>query len=107
MDKPIVVGEFHFGALDRGMLGTGCATAFNQAERAQCFRDYVNACLDNRRYVGCHWFQYSDQALTGRYYDGEAYQCGFVSVCDVPYPELVQACRETAAQMYPRHVKSK
>ena len=107
VDKPIVVGEFHFGALDRGMLGTGCATAFNQAERAQCFRDYVNACLGNRRYVGCHWFQYSDQALTGRYYDGEAYQCGFVSVCDVPYPELVQACRETAAQMYPRHVKSK
>ena len=107
VDKPIIVGEFHFGALDRGMLGTGCATAFNQAERAQCFRDYVNACLGNRRYVGCHWFQYSDQALTGRYYDGEAYQCGFVSVCDVPYPELVQACRETAAQMYPRHMKSK
>lgn len=73
------------------------------AERAQCFKDYVNACLDNPSYVGCHWFQYTDQAMTGRYFDGEAYQVGFVSVCDVPYPELVEACRETAAQMYSRH----
>ena len=107
VDKPIIVGEFHFGALDRGMLAAGCATAFNQMERAQCFKDYVNACLDNRRYVGCHWFQYSDQAVTGRYYDGEAYQCGFVTVCDVPHPELVKACRETAAQMYTRRIADK
>ena len=105
VDKPIIVGEFHFGALDRGLLNTACAPTFDQEERAQCFKDYVNACLDNRRYVGCHWFQYSDQALTGRY-DGENYQCGFVSVCDVPYPELVKACREIAAQMYPRHYDS-
>ena len=104
VDKPIIVGEFHFGALDRGHLVGGCATTFDQAERAQCFRDYVNACLDNPRYVGCHWFQYTDQAMTGRYFDGEAYQVGFVSVCDVPYPELIEACRKTAAQMYPRRL---
>ncbi len=102
VDRPIIVGEFHFGALDRGHLVGGCATAFDQTERAQCFKDYVNACLDNPRYVGCHWFQYTDQAMTGRYFDGEAYQVGFVSVTDTPYPELVEACRETAAKMYQR-----
>jgi len=104
VDKPILVGEFHFGALDRGHLAGGCATAFDQNERAQCFKDFVNACLDNPRYVGCHWFQYTDQAMTGRYFDGEAYQCGFVTVTDAPYPELVEACRETAAQMYERRM---
>ena len=102
-DKPVIVGEFHFGALDRGMLNTACAATFNQDERAQCFKDYVNACLDNPRFVGCHWFQYTDQSLTGRY-DGENFQCGFVSVCDVPYRELVEACRVTAAAMYRRHM---
>ena len=107
MDKPVIVGEFHFGALDRGNLASGCARTFDQRERAQCFKDYVNACLDNPRYVGCHWFQYSDQAVTGRYYDGEAYQIGFVSVCDIPYPELVGACRETAANMYQRHLSAR
>lgn len=102
-DKPLLVGEFHFGALDRGTLGTGCAVTFNQDERAKCFREYVGACLDDPRYVGCHWFQYQDQALTGRF-DGENLQCGFTTVCDVPYPELVEACRETAAGMYLRHL---
>ena len=102
VDKPIIVGEFHFGALDQGHLVGGCATTFDQKERAQCFKDYVNACLDNPPYVGCHWFQYTDQAMTGRYFDGEAYQVGFVSVTDTPYPELVEACRETAAKMYKR-----
>jgi hypothetical protein len=104
VDKPIIVGEFHFGALDRGNLVGGCAVTFDQNERAQCFKDYVNACLDNPRYVGCHWFQYTDQAMTGRYFDGEAYQVGFVSVTDTSYPELVEACRETAAQMYRRRM---
>ena len=107
VDKPIIVGEFHFGALDRGHLVGGCATTFDQTERAQCFKDYVNACLDNPRYVGCHWFQYTDQAMTGRYFDGEAYQVGFVSVTDTPYPELVEACRETASKMYPRRAAAK
>ena len=104
VDKPIIVGEFHFGALDRGHLAGGCAVAFDQDERAQCFKDFVNACLDNPRYVGCHWFQYTDQAMTGRYYDGEAYQCGFVTVTDTPHPELIEACRETAARMYSRRL---
>ena len=102
-DKPLIVGEFHFGALDRGTLGTGCAVTFNQDERAKCFREYVAACLDDPRYVGCHWFQYQDQALTGRF-DGENLQCGFTSVCDVPYSELVEACRATAHEMYARRL---
>ena len=100
----MIVGEFHFGALDRGMFHTGLVATRDQNERAQCFKDFVNACLDNPRYVGCHWFQYTDQAMTGRYFDGEAYQCGFVSVTDTPYPELIEACRETAAQMYERRM---
>lgn len=101
VDKPIIVGEFHFGAKDRGQFVGGCAETFDQQERARCFTRYVNDCLDNPRYVGCHWFQYQDQPLTGRP-DGENYNDGFVSVCDFPYPELVEACRRTAAQMYMR-----
>ena len=42
-----------------------------------------------------------DQPLTGRP-DGENYQIGFVTVADVPYPELVKAARDTAASMYRR-----
>ena len=100
-DKPMINGEFHFGALDRGMFHTGLVVTRDQNERAQCYRDFVNACLDHPRFVGTHWFQWQDQALTGRS-DGENYQIGFLNVADIPYPELVQAARDVAATMYRR-----
>ena len=100
-DKPMIVGEFHFGALDRGLFHTGLVATRDQAERAACYRDFVNACLDHPRYVGAHWFQWRDQPLTGRF-DGENYQIGFVTVTDAPYPELVEAARDVARAMYRR-----
>ena len=102
-DKPIMIGEFHFGWKGAGYFSGGLVAVFDAAERARMFREYVGACLDHPRYVGAHWFQYHDQPFTGRF-DGENFQCGFVSVTDIPHPELIEACRETAAQMYPRHL---
>ena len=98
-DKPMINGEFHFGALDRGLFHTGLVATKNQEERAACYSAFVTSCLTHPRYVGTHWFQWRDQALTGRG-DGENYQIGFLTVTDQPYPELVAAAREVAATMY-------
>ncbi len=103
LDKPMIVGEFHFGALDRGLFHTGLVATRDQNERAKCYRSFVNACLDHPRFVGTHWFQWQDQALTGRF-DGENYQIGFVTVADTPYPELVAAARDIGATMYRRRL---
>ena len=100
-DKPMIVGEFHFGALDRGLFHTGLVATRDQKERAACYCAFVNACLDHPRFVGAHWFQWRDQPLTGRF-DGENYQIGFVTVTDAPYPELVEAARKAASGMYQR-----
>ena len=105
-DKPMLSGEFHFGALDRGMFHTGLVAVRDQDERADAYRAYVGACLDHPRYVGAHWFQWMDQPLTGRG-DGENYQIGFVTVTDAPYPELVRAARDTAATMYRRRYEGR
>ena len=105
-DKPMLSGEFHFGALDRGMFHTGLVATRDQDERADSYRAYVGACLDHPRSVGTPWFQWMDQALTGRP-DGENYQVGFVTVADAPYPELVQAARDVAATMYQRRFERK
>ncbi len=43
-----------------------------------------------------------DQPLTGRQYDGENYNIGFVTVTDTPYPEMVKAAREVHAEAYRR-----
>jgi len=102
LDKPVIIGEFHFGALDRGMFHTGLVAAANQRERARMYEEYVNSVLDHPLFVGCHWFQYIDQPLTGRWFDGENYNIGFVTITDTPYPEMVAAARKTHQAMYRR-----
>ena len=102
MGKPAIIGEFHVGALDRGMFHTGLVSSASQEERAAVFGDYVGSVLDHRALVGCHWFQYEDQPLTGRAHDGENYNIGFVTVTDTPYPEMVEAAQAVHRGMYER-----
>ncbi len=99
-DKPIIIGEFHFGALDRGPLHTGLVAVANQEERAQAYHDYVADCIAHPAIVGCHWFQYIDSPTSGRQWDGENYQIGFVDTADTPYQELIEASRKVAEKLY-------
>lgn len=99
VDKPVMIGEFHFGALDRGLFHTGLGPCANQAERAKAYEAYVRSALGNPWIVGAHWFQYGDQPTTGRF-DGENYQIGLVDVCDRPYQETVDAMRNVGYNLY-------
>ncbi|MHC4701273.1 MAG: beta-galactosidase, partial [Planctomycetota bacterium] len=105
IDMPTIIGEFHFGALDRGMFHTGLKKTTDQRDRADKYKSYVRGALSNPQIVGTHWFQYKDQATTGRG-DGENYQIGFIDVCDKPYPEIVQASREVGHSLYEYRLKS-
>lgn len=98
-DKPVIIGEFHFGALDRGLFHTGLVPCKNQEERAKAYEDYVKSALKNPWIVGTHWFEYQDEAVTGRF-DGENYQIGLIDVCDRPYPETIEAVRRVGYDMY-------
>ena len=99
VDKPMLIGEFHFGALDRGMFHTGLRPVADQPARAAAYRNYVRGALGNRWIVGTHWFQFGDQATTGRG-DGENYQIGFLDIADTPYPETIAASRGVGAELY-------
>jgi hypothetical protein len=99
-DVPLIVGEFHLGALDRGMFHTGLVPVENQAARAEIYRSYVESALRHPQFVGTHWFQYQDEPVIGRVYDEENYQIGFVDVADTPYAETIAASRAVAARMY-------
>lgn len=99
-DVPLLIGEFHFGALDRGLFHTGLVPVANQAERAAAYRAYVEGALRHPQFVGTHWFQYQDEPTTGRVYDEENYQIGFVDIADTPYPETVAASRAVGEVMY-------
>jgi len=98
-DFPVVIGEFHFGSLDRGMFDPGLRRANDQADRAQRYAAFIREAATAPWCVGAHWFQYLDQALTGRS-DGENYNIGFIDATDDPYPELRDAAREVHGDLY-------
>lgn len=104
-DKPMIIGEFHFGALDRGPLHTGLASVSSQAQRGEAYRLFLRTALRNSGIVGAHWFQYADLPITGRF-DGENYQIGFVDTCDTPYAETIAASREIGQTLYPLRYKT-
>ncbi len=99
IDKPVMIGEFHFGALDRGMFHPGLVKTADQKERAMRYSGYVESALRHPNIIGTHWHQLSDQATTGRF-DGENFQVGFVDVCDRPYKETIEKIREVGYRMY-------
>jgi len=99
-DVPLIIGEFHLGALDRGMFHTGLVPVASQAERAAAYQEYIEGALRHPAFVGCHWFQYQDEPTTGRVYDEENYQIGFIDIADTPYRETIEASRAVAAKLY-------
>ncbi|MEM8583357.1 MAG: beta-galactosidase [Bacteroidota bacterium] len=102
IDRPALIGEFHMGAMDSGMLHPGIVFAANQEDRARMYKAYMHRVIDNPYFVGAHWFQYFDSPFTGRAHDGENYNVGFVANTDVPYKPLVNAARELGDELYTR-----
>jgi hypothetical protein len=101
VDAPVIIGEFHFGALDRGLFAAGIVRAENQEDRANKYARYVRSALGNPTIVGCNWFMLYDQPLTGTSYGrGENFQIGFLDICDSPYPEIIKASRGIGSMMY-------
>ena len=101
IDRPVLIGEFHFGTPGRGMT-PGLKQAANQDERGVAYRYYVENAAADPSIVGTHWFQWLDEPNTGRF-DGENYNIGFVDVADRSYPELVAAAQETHRRLLALH----
>jgi len=99
IDLPFIIGEYHHGALDRGMLSTGIGGVATQQERGKAYRYYTERALAFGQCVGAHYFILNDQPLLGRL-DGENYNIGFVDVCNRPYQEFIDGVKATTACMY-------
>lgn len=99
IDKPILIGEFHFGALDRGSFHVGVKKADSQEERGQFYQNYMQGAYRNPYIIGAHWFQYIDEPNTGRG-DGENYNVGLINVTNTPYNELIDKIKETNYMLY-------
>ena len=100
--KPLILSEWSYGTNDRGHLG-GCRDVPTLEDRGLYYREYVENAASLPFIVGCHWFQYVDQPLTGRFFGGanaETFNCGLVDITDRPYPELISALIKTNYRIY-------
>jgi hypothetical protein len=100
MNQPIMIGEWHFGALDVGLPASGIGHVRDQAERGQAYRIYLEDAAVKPWCVGVHYFILYDQSAIGRF-DGENYNIGFLDVCNRPYEALCQAARASHERLYP------
>ena len=98
---PIIIGEYHFGVPDRGMAA-GIVQVPDYEERGNAYRFYNEQGYSHPSLIGAHWFQWIDQANTGRM-DGENYNIGLLDITDRPYPEMVKAMQETHKRLYKIH----
>lgn len=99
LDMPVIIGEWHFGALDAGLPASGIGRVKTQTERGRAYRVYFEDAAANPYCVGVHWFTMYDQSAMGRF-DGENYNIGFFDVCNRPYLEISAAAYESHKRMY-------
>ena len=93
LDKPVLISEFHFGSDDRGPFGKGVVSVGNEQQRGEAYARFIAAAASDPDIVGVHWFQYTDQPVTGRLLDGENSHIGLVGITDIPFAGFVDAVR--------------
>ena len=66
--KPVIIGEYHFGSIDRGLPATGIQGAENQQARGEAYRYYLEQGFSRPELIGIHYFQWMEPAClwTGR-----------------------------------------
>lgn len=100
IDKPCIIGEFHFGTGTHGVWGTGLKSAADLENQADLYQQYIQEASEHPSFVGAHWFQWVDQSVLGRKEDGENFRIGLVNITDQPYDEMVTAVKETSVSLY-------
>ena len=100
LNMPIMIGEWHFGAMDAGLPAAGIGHVTDQEGRGKAFRFYLEDAAAKPWCVGSHYFILYDQSAVGRF-DGENYNIGFLDVCNRPYELLARAARLSHERLYP------
>ena len=101
--RPVLLSEWSYGCNDRGHSG-GVRDVADQNERGMYYRNYVEQSAALPFVVGVQWFEYTDQAITGRVWGdpatAERHQTGLVDVTDRPYRPLLEQAAVTNHRIY-------
>ena len=105
--KPVLCGEFSFPPTYNGARGFGVypTNAVDDRDSGAKYVRWIRDAANNPYCVGCYWFEYRDEPVTGRgpghgpdLIYGEHYAFGFVDVTDQPRYALIEQARQINAE---------
>lgn len=100
--KPIMITEFHYGEPTQGQT-SAIQMVDNEQEKGYAYRNFVEKIAATGFIVGAHWFEYLDESVTGRWfqgYNGESFAVGLVNVADRPYKEFLNSIMKCNYSIY-------
>jgi len=106
VQKPFVITEWSFPALDSGLPcknGAGMRVD-TQAQKARCYQVFADAMIELPFMIGYHYFMWVDepaQGISDTFPEDSNY--GLVNVNDEPYTELVETASRVNAAAHQRH----
>lgn len=96
---PILIGEFHHGAIEGGHPTYGARWTKTEAERAIAYRYYAEKAASHPNSVGIHYFSFHDDPVLGRF-DGESFHQGFVTTAHKPYSDFISGYKKANEGLY-------
>ena len=100
LNRPFLIGEWHFGALDGGLPSAGLYRVRDQEHRGVAYRRYVEQAAALPWCVGAHWFNLYDRLAVYSTTSSENYNIGFLDVCHRRHEPICRAARETHERLY-------
>jgi hypothetical protein len=100
--KPVIITEFHYGEPTHG-LTFAVRMAKDATDKGKLYRNYVEKAAASGMVIGTHWFEYLDQAGTGRWFQGthgEAGAIGLLDVTDRPYKDMLTSAMQANYSVY-------
>jgi hypothetical protein len=99
LQRPVMVGEFDFGAIDAGLPASGIGHVRSQEDRGRTYRIYVDDASADPYCAGVRWFTLYGESALGRS-DGENYNIGFLDNCNRTYDALGRTAITSHERMY-------
>lgn len=99
-DIPILLTEFHYGALTHGASWGGLTWFLTQQQRANAFINRVNLLFATPQFTGYFFHTFADAPLSGINFEAENWYAAFVTTSDRPYPEMVNAAKSVNHSVY-------
>ncbi len=100
--KPILIGEHHVPLASERQFPPNYK-CFPESERKEYYLKYVERWAKMPFSLGCHWYQFADQHLTGRSTNGECQTVGLVDITDQPYRHLIEVVNKASVNIYEWH----